>query len=91
MFVVYCDRESTVASHKASLDAQEKQVAELKETNSSMKADIQRAKSSLVNEPKLQAKVSELESLVSSMEHQNQQLTVSQSVCVGKSFVHKLS
>ena len=82
MFVVCCNRESAVASQKSSLEDQAKQVAELQDTNVSMKTDVQRAKSSLTNEPKLQARVSELESLISHMEQEKQQLTVSQFNCI---------
>ena len=63
-----CCREDLAESRKVALDSQAKQLRELQDTNSSLKTDLQRAKSNVSSGPKLQERVSELESLVASME-----------------------
>ena len=49
---------------------------ELEDTNSVLKADLQRARSSLSNEPKVKEKVAELEGCVDTLKQQNSQLQV---------------
>ena len=61
---------------KMALDAQAKQIQELKDTNTSLKTDIQRVKASLSGEPKLQSRVAELESMLDGVEHEKKQLNV---------------
>lgn len=63
-------------SQKLSLEAQAKQIQELQDTNASLKSDIQRSKSSRSNEPKLQERVTELEGMLDSVEHEKKQLSV---------------
>ena len=71
----YCS-ETVATSQKAALESQAKQMKELEDTISTLKTDLQRAKSSLSNEPKLKEKVSELEGCVDSIKQQNTQLQV---------------
>ena len=49
---------------------------ELEDTNSTLKADLQRARSSLSNEPKLKEKVAELEGCIDTLQRENSQLQV---------------
>ena len=73
----FVPRKGKADSQSASLEAHARQIQQLQDTNVTMKADLQRAKTSLTNEPKLQERVSELEGLVASMEQEKQQLEVS--------------
>ena len=59
---------------------------ELEDTNSTLKADLQRARSSLSNEPKMKEKVAELEGCVDTLKQQNSQLQVCklETTCVCK-------
>ena len=59
---------------------------ELEDTNSTLKADLQRARSSLSNEPKMKEKMAELEGCVDTLKQQNSQLQVCklETTCVCK-------
>lgn len=63
-------------SHKTTLESQAKKIQELEDTNSTLKTDLQRARSSRSNEPKMKEKVAELEASVETLKQHNTQLQV---------------
>jgi hypothetical protein len=63
---------------------------ELEDTNSTLKADLQSARSTHTNEPKMKEKVAELEGCIDTLKQENSQLQVptngDQSLLVGFKF-----
>ena len=69
-------RETVTSSQKAALESMKKQMKELEDTNSTLKADLQAARSSRSNEPKMKEKIAELEGCIDTLKHENSQLQV---------------
>ena len=74
-----CSSETVASSQKTALESQAKQMKELDDTNSTLKADLQRARSNHSNEQHLKEKVAELEGCVDNLNQKNLQLQVQSS------------
>lgn len=73
--MLYC-RETVASSQKAALESLAEQMKEIEDTNSTLKADLQAARSSRSNEPKMKEKIAELEGCIDTLKQENSQLQV---------------